>query len=128
LGRVLAGACAGGGRRRGPPLSGSLGGPAIALVPAETSLGAAAGAAPSPTAAGSLSSETSRDYEQAMKVGTAEALDAFLAAHPSDFYADLARAQRAKLLAAASPTPAVPATTPAPGPASVPPLSPPPPD
>ena len=95
------------GRRQEPHLYGSLGGTAIALVPAETSLGAAAGAAPSP-AAGSLSSETWRDYEQAMKVGTAEALDAFLAAHPSDFYADLARAQRAKLLAAASPTPRCP--------------------
>jgi uncharacterized caspase-like protein len=113
------------GRRQEPHLYGSLGGTAIALVPAETSLGAAAGAAPSPTAAGSLSSETWRDYEQAMKVGTAEALDAFLAAHPSGFYADLARAQRAKLLAAASPTPAVPATTPAPGAASVPAVSPP---
>jgi hypothetical protein len=113
------------GRRQEPHLYGSLGGTAIALVPAETSLGAAAGAAPSPTAAGSLSSETSRDYEQAMKVGTAEALDAFLAAHPSDFYADLARAQRAKLLAAASPTPAVPATTSVPGAASVPAVSPP---
>jgi uncharacterized caspase-like protein len=108
------------GRRQEPHLYGSLGGTAIALVPGETSLGAAAGVAPSPAAAGSLSSETWRDYEQAMKVGTAEALDAFLATHPSGFYADLARAQRAKLLALA------PATAPAPPAASVPAVSPPP--
>src|SRR5262245_43933401 len=56
------------GRRQEPHLYGSLGGTAIALVPAETSLGAAAGAAPSPAAARSLRSETWRDHEQAMKV------------------------------------------------------------
>jgi hypothetical protein len=114
------------GRRQEPHLYGSLGGTAIALVPAETSLGAAAGAAPSPAAAGSLSNESWRDYEQAMRVGTAEALDAFLAAHPSGFYADLARAQRAKLLAAAPATPLTPTTVPAPGAAPVPSVSPPP--
>ena len=111
------------GRRQEPHLYGSLGGTAIALVPAETSLGAAAGAAASPAAAGSLSNESWREYEQAMRVGTAEALDAFLAAHPSGFYADLARAQRAKLLAAALTSPA-PATAPAPAAAPVPAIAP----
>jgi uncharacterized caspase-like protein len=110
-------------RRQEPHLYGSLGGSAIALVPAETSLGAAAGAAPSPAAAGGLSNETWRDYEQAMRVGTTEALDAFLAAHPTGYQADLVRAQRAKLLAAVPP--AAPATAPAPAAAPVPAVAPP---
>jgi uncharacterized caspase-like protein len=113
------------GARQEPHVYGSLGGTTIALVPAETSLGAAAGAAPSPSAAGGLSSETWREYESAVRVGTAEALDAFLASHPSGFYADLARAQRAKLLAAVPPAAAVPATTPAPAAAPVPAVAPP---
>ena len=102
------------GARQDPHVYGSLGGETIALVPAEPSVGAAAGAAPSPAAAGSMSTESWRDYESAMRVGTPEALDAFLAAHPTGFHADLARAQRAKLLAAA------PATAVAPAPAAVP--------
>jgi Caspase domain len=101
------------GARQEPHVYGSLGGTTIALVPAEISLGAAVGAAPSPSAAGGLSSETWREYESAVRVGTAEALDAFLAAHPSGFYADLARAQRAKLLAAVPPAAATPTTAPA---------------
>jgi hypothetical protein len=109
------------GARQEPHVYGSLGGTTIALVPAETSLGAAAGAAPSPAAAGSLTNEIGRDYELAMRVGTAEALDAFLAAHPSGFYADLARAQRAKLLAAVPPTGTAPAPAAAPVPAVAPP-------
>ena len=40
------------GARQDPHLYGSMGGTIIALVPAETSLGAAAGAAPSPSAEG----------------------------------------------------------------------------
>jgi uncharacterized caspase-like protein len=117
------------GSRQEPHVYGSLGGTTIALVPAETSIGAAAGAAPSPAAAGGLSDESWRDYEHAMQVGTREALDAFLAAHPTGFYANLARAQRAKLLAAAPATvpaaaPVAPATAPAAAP--VPAVSPPP--
>src|SRR5262249_18416474 len=38
-----------------------------------------------------------RDYEEAAKVGTKESWDSFLALHPTGFYADLARAQRAKI-------------------------------
>ncbi len=119
------------GARQDPHVYGSLGGETIALVPAEPSVGAAAGAAPSPAIAGSLTTETWRDYESAMRVGTTEALDAFLAEHPSGFQADLARAQRAKLLAAApanavgpTPAPVVPAAAPAVAP--VPAVSPPP--
>src|SRR5262245_3178472 len=113
------------GARQEPHVYGSLGGTTIALVPAEGSLGAAAGAAPSPSAAGGLTNEIGRDYELAMRVGTREALDAFLATHPSGFYADLARAQRAKLLAAVPPTAPTPATATAPAAAPVPAVAPP---
>lgn len=41
------------------------------------------------------------DYELAERVGTAEAWDSFIAAHPSGFYANLAKAQRNKLAAEA---------------------------
>ena len=40
--------------------------------------------------------KAARDYELAAKVGTKEAWDAFLAAHPTGFHAELARAQQAK--------------------------------
>jgi hypothetical protein len=40
-----------------------------------------------------------RDYESALKIGTKDAWDAFLAAHPKGVYADLARIQRARLTA-----------------------------
>jgi hypothetical protein len=104
------------GTRQEPHVYGSLGGTTIALVPGETSAGAAAGVA-APAAVGNVSTDPSRDYEFAMQVGTKEALEAFLAAHPTGFYANLARAQRAKLLAAApavtpAAVPAVPVATP----------------
>jgi hypothetical protein len=83
---------------------GSLGGTTIALVPAGEVSGAAT-AAPAP--AGDVGNGTWRDYEFAMQVGTRAGWDAFLAAHPTGFYADLARAQRAKLLAAPAAAPAV---------------------
>jgi uncharacterized caspase-like protein len=87
------------GSRQEPHVYGSLGGTTIALVPGETP--AAAAGVTVPTAAGNFGNESSwRDYELAMQVGTKEALEAFLAAHPTGLYADLARAQRAKLLAA----------------------------
>jgi hypothetical protein len=100
------------GARQEPHVYGSLGGTTIALVPAETSLGG-------------LSSETWREYETAVRVGTAEALEAFLASNSSGFYADLARAQRAKLLAAVPPAAPTPATAPAPAAAPVPAVAPP---
>ncbi len=52
--------------------------------------------------------DVARDYEAAGKVGAKEAWDAFLAAYPSGFYADLARAQRAKLIAVLPPPTVVP--------------------
>jgi uncharacterized caspase-like protein len=45
-------------------------------------------------------SAAARDYEAAAKVGSREAWGAFLVKYPTGFYADLARAQRAKLFAA----------------------------
>jgi uncharacterized caspase-like protein len=79
-----------------PFVYGSLGGANVALVslkPGET------------VDVGPASSEAkaARDYELAAKVGTKEAWDAFLAAHPSGFHADLARAQRAKSAALPEP-------------------------
>jgi hypothetical protein len=92
------------GARQEPHVYGSLGGTTIALVPAGEVSGAAT-AAPAP--AGDVGNGTWRDYEFAMQVGTRAGWDAFLAAHPTGFYADLARAQRAKLLAAPAAAPAV---------------------
>jgi Caspase domain len=96
------------GGRQEPYTSASLGGGTIALVrnpterdeqTAEPSPGAA------PTATGT---EAWRDYELAVQVNTIEVWDSFLREHSTGFYANLARAQRAKLLAAIPPTPPVP--------------------
>jgi hypothetical protein len=47
--------------------------------------------------------EARRDFDYAMKIGTKEAWDAFLAAHPTGFYANLGHGERAKRLTAAAP-------------------------
>jgi len=86
-----------------PFIYGSLGGDDVVLAPA------AAPAAPPPAPVASTDTSASRDYEFAERVGTVEAWDLYIAAHPSGFYTDLAKAQRNKLAAAARPTPA-PAT------------------
>jgi uncharacterized caspase-like protein len=78
------------GNRQEPFVYGSLGGNDVALVPAP--------AAPPPVAA-DPNAGMRRDYELAERVGTREAWDYFIAAHPSGFYADLAKAQRNKLAA-----------------------------
>jgi hypothetical protein len=84
-------------RKQEPFVYGALGGATISLVsptsePREDKSGTAA-----------LQPDTdgpaSRDYEAAAKVATKEAWEAFLAKHSAGFYADLARAQRAKLTA-----------------------------
>lgn len=77
-----------------PFVYGSLGGATAALVPGETTLGPEG-----------LLGDTRRDYEFAERVGTREAWSSFLTAHPSGFYADLARAQVAKLTGAKPPPP-----------------------
>jgi hypothetical protein len=82
-------------RAQEPFMYGSLGGSNVTLVPGGTT----------DSAPGGAEANAARDYELAAKVGTKEAWDAFLARHPTGFYADLARAQRAKLVASASPSP-----------------------
>ena len=78
------------GNKQEPYYTGSLGGEDMALVPAPV--------AP-PAAAGSAKSDIRGDYELAERVGTKDAWDSFIAAYPSGFYADLAKAQRNKLAA-----------------------------
>jgi uncharacterized caspase-like protein len=70
--------------RQEPFVYGSLGGSTVALVPDP----------PDPNA------EARKDYEFAAQIGTKEAWQFFLVAHPSGFYPNLARAQLAKLDAA----------------------------
>jgi uncharacterized caspase-like protein len=107
FGRVRDEVLASTGARQEPHVYGSLGGTTISLVPGEAP---AAAIVPAPD--GNSGNASWRDYEFAMQVGTKETWEAFLVAHPTGFYANLARAQRAKLLAA---TPAVaPAAAPLP--------------
>jgi hypothetical protein len=92
--------------RQEPTLYGSLGGTNVSLVPGAGRSEAEASAAVQPQPArpeGAVPSAW-RDYELASQVGTKEVWDAFLAIHTTGFYANLARAQRAKLLAASAPT------------------------
>jgi WD40 repeat protein len=84
-----------------PFIYGSLGGDDVVLAPA------AAPPPPPPAPVASTDTSASRDYEFAERVGTVEAWDLYIAAHPSGFYPDLARVQRNKLSAtAARPAPA----------------------
>ena len=75
------------GYRQEPFVYGSLGGETVALVPQAVK--------PADPEAGART-----DYELAAQIGTREAWDSFLAAHRSGLYADLARAQTGKLIAA----------------------------
>jgi hypothetical protein len=76
------------GNQQEPYTTNSLGGNDVALVPA-------------PAATANANTDVRRDYELAERVGTREAWDSFVTAHPSGFYADLAKAQRNKLAAEA---------------------------
>jgi uncharacterized caspase-like protein len=78
------------GGQQEPYTTNSLGGDDVALVPAPEK--------PEVPAVGP-NAEVRRDYELAERVGTVEAWDSFVAAHPTGFYADLAKAQRNKLAA-----------------------------
>jgi uncharacterized caspase-like protein len=80
-----------------PYVFGSLGGADVALVPAPVVPVAIAPPAPS---AQDVAAGARIDYELAAQIGTKEAWDAFIASHPAGLYADLARAQNSKLLAA----------------------------
>lgn len=75
------------GNRQEPFVYGSLGGNTMSLVP--------------PVAKPvDPDAEARVHYELAAQVGTREAWDSFLARHPSGFFAELARGQKAKLAAA----------------------------
>jgi uncharacterized caspase-like protein len=78
------------GNKQEPFVYGSLGGNDVALVP---------GPVAPPAANAGANAEIRSDYELAERVGTREAWDSFVAAHPSGFYTDLAKAQRNKLAA-----------------------------
>src|SRR5215218_1324276 len=78
------------GNRQEPYLYGSLGGADVALVPAKP-------VALTPTA--NAQSDLRRDYELALQLGNADALNAFLAQYPDGYYASLAKLQLAKLAA-----------------------------
>ncbi|SEO02678.1 caspase family protein [Bradyrhizobium sp. OK095] len=87
--------------RQEPFIYGSLGGDDVVLAPA------AAPPPPPPVPVASTDTSASRDYEFSERVGTVEAWDLYIAAHPSGFYTDLAKVQRNKLAAARpAPTPA----------------------
>ena len=75
------------GNRQEPFVYGSLGGETMALVP---------------QIAKPVDSDAQArvDYELTAQIGTKEAWDSFLASHPTGLYANLARAQNSKLLAA----------------------------
>jgi len=107
--------------RQEPFTYGSLGGGMIALVHSATDHDDDAAAA-APTAVTTVN-EPYRDYELAVRGGTIEIWDSFLQEHPTGFYANLARAQRAKLLAAIPPTPPPAPAAPAPAAVAVPPAT-----
>jgi hypothetical protein len=78
------------GNRQEPFVYGSLGGTTISLVPPP----------PEVRKLEPSTAEIRNDYVMAERVGTLDAWNSFLAVHGSGFYAELAREQRAKLLAA----------------------------
>jgi hypothetical protein len=93
--------------RQEPTLYGSLGGTNISLVPGPAGRSdgeVLAVSQPQPARSEAAVPSAWRDYELAAQVGTKGVWDAFLATHATGFYANLARAQRAKLLTAAAPT------------------------
>jgi uncharacterized caspase-like protein len=83
------------GDQQEPYTTNSLGGSDVTLIPAP---------AASPAGNSSANADIRSDYELAERVGTREAWDSFVAAHPFGFYADLAKAQRNKLAAQSAET------------------------
>lgn len=76
-----------------PFVYGSLGGEDVTLVPAA----AKPANVPAQVSALDPNSQLRRDYELAAQVNTKQGWDAFIAAHPTGFYADLAKAARSKI-------------------------------
>jgi uncharacterized caspase-like protein len=85
------------GQQQEPFVYGSLGGTTLSLVPLQTAKPSESTAPPQ--AAGSANADARADYQLTKEIGTLEAWDYFLKQHADGFYADLARAQRAKLIA-----------------------------
>jgi len=81
-------------QRQEPFVYGSLGGATVAIVGTPEKIAAQA------AASGDGNTEARRDYEYFERVGTKEAWDAFLQLHASGPYSDLARMQRARVVAA----------------------------
>jgi peptidoglycan hydrolase-like protein with peptidoglycan-binding domain len=125
LGRVRDDVMEATGNGQEPFVYGSLGGSTVTLMPDPKPAVAATPARPQAQPQMDSRADIRRDYELALQVGTKETWDAFLAVHGSGFYADLARGQRAKLLAEEarlSPrsTPAAPQPQASPSPAAPP--------
>jgi uncharacterized caspase-like protein len=91
LGKVRDDVLASTGNRQEPFVYGSLGGDDISLVPAPAT------PVPAPVAV-DPGAEIAHQYEMAERVGARQVWESFLAVHSSGFYADLARAQLAKLI------------------------------
>ena len=79
------------GNQQEPYTTNSLGGNDVALVAVPETPHAPSAPVPNSNA------DIRRDYELAERVGTMEVWNSFIEAHPSGFYADLAKAQRNKL-------------------------------
>ena len=111
--------------RQEPFVYGSLGGGIIALVAgpsvANEQVAAPMPAPPAAPAKSPTGGEPWRDYEATAQIGTLEAWDEFLRVYKTGFYANLARVQRARLMAAATPAALVasPTAPPVGSPASV---------
>jgi hypothetical protein len=75
--------------RQEPFIYGSLGGNDVALVPAHSE-------PPGPV---DVNTAARRDYELALQIGKIAIWNSFISSYPSGFYADLAKAQRDKLVA-----------------------------
>jgi hypothetical protein len=81
------------GRRQEPFVYGSLGGTTVSLVPPPEAK------KQEPTPVANEGSEVRQAYELTLQVGTKEAWESFIKAYSTGLYADLARAQLAKLTA-----------------------------
>lgn len=90
------------GQKQEPFVYGSLGGTTVSLVPPPQPKPSGTAASRPPAPAGNPNAEIRADYQLTKEVGTLEAWDYFLKQHGSGFYADLAKAQRAKLVAVQS--------------------------
>jgi hypothetical protein len=82
-----------------PYVYGSLGGNDVSLVPSGTVQAPTAAALTPPPSPPSVNADARRDYDAAVTIGTQAVWDAFIIDHPRGLYTELAKAQRAKLIA-----------------------------